>query len=71
MLRLRRAREILRSSGAMSPCSAGLCREHIFAVPRSVITIVPLDREVLLPIKARELLCPVCREALEQPRRVA
>lgn len=33
--------------------------------------IVPLGREVPLPIKARELLCPVCKEALEQPRRVA
>ena len=52
-------------------CSAGLCHEHTFAVPRSVMIIAPLNREVPLPIKARELLCPVCKEALEQPRRVA
>lgn len=52
-------------------CSAGLCLEHIFSRPRSVIAIAPLNREVALPIKARELLCPVCKQALEQPRRVA
>lgn len=57
--------------GLCHHCSAGLCHEHTFVRPRSVITIVPLNREVALPIKARELLCPVCKAALEQPRSVA
>lgn len=52
-------------------CSAGLCREHTFAKPRHITTVVPLNREVTLPIEARELLCHVCKEALEQPRRAA
>jgi hypothetical protein len=34
-------------------------------------TTVPLGRIVTLPIAAREVLCQVCKTALEQPHRVA
>jgi hypothetical protein len=52
-------------------CSAGLCNEHTLERSRPVIAIAPLNREVALPLKTRELLCGVCKQALEQPRRVA
>ena len=52
-------------------CSAGLCGEHVFAASRDVTTIVPLGRVVVLPVAARQFLCHVCKQALEQPRRVA
>jgi hypothetical protein len=52
-------------------CSAGLCREHLFERRREVTTTVPLGRTVTLPIAAREILCHICKKALEQPRRVA
>lgn len=52
-------------------CSAALCREHALEAPREVTTIVPLGRVVALPISAREFLCRICKQTLEQPRRVA
>ena len=36
-----------------------------------ITTTVPLGRIVTLPIAAREMLCHVCKNALEQPCRVA
>jgi len=52
-------------------CLAGLCSEHAVATPREVTMVVPLGRVVALPISEREFLCHVCKQALEQPRRVA
>jgi hypothetical protein len=52
-------------------CSEGLCRENLSERPRDVTTTVPLGRIVTLPIAAREILCHICKKALEQPRRVA
>jgi hypothetical protein len=57
--------------GLCHNCSAGLCGEHVFERPRDMTTTVPLGRIVTLPIAAREILCQVCKTALEQPRRVA
>jgi hypothetical protein len=52
-------------------CSAGLCVEHVVERAQDITTTVPLGRIVTLPVAARELLCHVCKETLEQPRRVA
>jgi hypothetical protein len=52
-------------------CSAGLCREHALVKSRDVTTHALLNRIVTLPIEAREMLCQVCKRALEQPRLVA
>ena len=57
--------------GLCRNCSAGLCIEHVLERSREVTFIVPLGREVTLPLKTREILCHVCKQALEQPRRVA
>ena len=57
--------------GLCHNCSAGLCDEHVFERPRDITTTVPLGQIVTLPIAAREILCHVCKNALEQPRRVA
>ena len=65
-------REVQRAAVALChSCSAGLCGEHVFERPHDITITVPLGRIVTLPVAAREILCHVCKEALEQPRRVA
>jgi len=54
--------------GICHHCSAALCREHIWAVDDPVTAIYPLVRTVVLPKKARLLMCGTCKAALEQPR---
>ncbi len=51
-------------------CSAGLCREHTLESSREVTTHALINRIVTLPIEAREMLCHVCKQALEQSRHV-
>jgi len=63
-----RAGETRDSFGLCHHCSAALCAEHIFAVDDPVTTTYPLMRTVVLPKKARLLLCGTCKAALEQPR---
>ena len=66
--------ELRRTSTAVALChycSAALCHEHALSRPRMITMIAPLNREVRLPIEAREFLCAVCKQALEQPRRAA
>jgi hypothetical protein len=47
---------------------AGICTEHAIEMSSDVTTTYILNRNVMLPIKARRLLCHVCKNALEQPR---
>ena len=54
--------------GLCHHCSAALCAEHICAVDDPVTAILPLMRTVVLPKKARLLLCRTCKAALQQPR---
>ena len=54
--------------GICHHCSAALCAEHICVVDDPVTDTRPLTRTVVLPKKARLLLCSTCRAALEQPR---
>jgi len=54
--------------GLCHHCSAALCAEHICAVADPVTAIYPLVRTLVLPKKARLLLCGTCKAALEQPR---
>lgn len=48
-----------------------LCIEHVLERSREVAFVVPLDGEATLPLKTRDILCHTCKQALEQPRRVA
>jgi len=52
-------------------CSAALCAEHARVLVDAMIAPAPLSKEVVLPKRARVLLCPTCQAALEQVRRVA
>ena len=54
--------------GLCHHCSAALCEEHIREVDDPVTDIYPLMRTVVLPKKARLLLCSRCKAALEQLR---
>lgn len=47
-------------------CSAGLCPEHTNVVSEEIRTQVPVVKTLVLPRKARRLLCSVCRAAVEQ-----
>jgi len=48
-----------------------LCIEHALERTVEVTTHALLNRIVTLPQKARQFLCRCCKQALEQPRRVA
>jgi len=63
-----RAGETRDAVGSCHHCSAALCVEHICVVDDPVTDIRPLVRTVVLPKKARLLLCRTCKAALEQPR---
>jgi hypothetical protein len=55
--------------GLCHHCSAGICIEHAIEVSSDVTTTYMLGRVVALPVKARRLLCHVCKSALQQPRK--
>jgi hypothetical protein len=54
--------------GICHHCSAALCAEHIYTVEDPITATEPLVRKVVLPKKARLLLCGTCKAALDQPR---
>ena len=54
--------------GLCHHCSAALCTEHAFVIADPVTTIYPLMKTVVLPKRARLLLCGTCKAALEQTR---
>jgi hypothetical protein len=54
--------------GLCHHCAAALCTDHIRVIDDPVTGCVPLVRTVVLPKKARLLLCGTCKAALEQPR---
>lgn len=47
-------------------CSAALCLNHVVAAARPVTAREPIERTVVLPLEARELLCGVCHAARQQ-----
>ena len=47
--------------GLCHHCSAALCKEHICVVDDPVTAGVPLVRTIVLPKKARLLLCSTCK----------
>lgn len=53
--------------GVCHHCSAGVCEGHGSFVSDPVTMQAPLVRTIILPKKARVLLCRNCREALGQP----
>lgn len=52
--------------GICHHCSIGLCIGHSTLVADPILTTVPLNREVVLPKRARGLLCRTCLDALRQ-----
>lgn len=54
--------------GVCHHCSVAVCAEHGAVAARPVYMRLPLFKLVSLPKGAQELLCDVCRAALEQPR---
>lgn len=54
--------------GLCRNCSAGLCSEHVHEEEQEITVVRIINREVALPLRARTLLCGVCKAALEQPR---
>ncbi|MGO9274085.1 MAG: DUF2180 family protein [Terriglobia bacterium] len=52
--------------GLCHHCSAGLCADHACVTVDPVTTTYPLCRTVVLPQKARQLLCATCLRALQQ-----
>ena len=54
--------------GVCHHCSAGLCAEHACFVSDPLTARHPIAQTVVLPRRARVLLCPMCKNALEQPR---
>lgn len=57
--------------GLCDQCSAGLCINHAIDVSQTVIMGDPIVHVVELPLKARRLVCQVCKEAFEQPHKLA
>jgi hypothetical protein len=47
-------------------CSAALCPEHALVISDPVTTQCPVCKTVVLPLRARLLLCGTCRNALQQ-----
>ena len=65
------AGEVRDAVGLCHHCSAALCAEHARVTMDPMIAPAPLSKEIILPKRARVLLCPMCHAALEQVRRVA
>jgi hypothetical protein len=57
--------------GLCHHCSAALCADHASLVSDPVTAVYPLVKTVVLPKRARLLLCRTCKEAIEQPRLAA
>ena len=55
--------------GICHHCSVGVCPGHSTVVTDPVTMTVLVARPVVLPVKARLLLCNVCLAALEQDRK--
>ena len=54
--------------GLCHHCSAALCTDHACVVAEPVTTTCAICKTVVLPKKARLLLCGTCLGALEQVR---
>ena len=52
--------------GLCHNCSAGLCSHHACVTALPVTTTYPLCKTVVLPQRARRLLCETCLRALQQ-----
>ena len=52
--------------GLCHNCSAGLCADHACVIADPVTATRPVFKTVVLPQKARQLLCARCLRALEQ-----
>lgn len=61
------SRERREAIGFCHFCSTGLCAEHADMVPEEIRIHAALVKTVVLPRKARRLLCSVCKAALQQP----
>ena len=57
--------------GLCNQCSAGLCIHHAIDVTQSITRGDPIVHVVELPLKARRLVCQVCKDAYEQPHKLA
>ena len=55
------------AAGLCHHCSAALCADHIFAVEDSLTLRHVMAPSVVLPKRARILLCATCKAAMEQP----
>ncbi len=56
--------------GLCHHCSVALCGEHASVKSLNVTALYPVVKTVVLPLKAREMLCSVCIAALAQDRSV-
>lgn len=56
--------------GLCHHCSAALCSDHAHTVADPISMIYPVFRTIVLPKKARLLLCETCLTALEQVHRL-
>ncbi len=54
--------------GLCHNCSVALCQQHAIVRSRDVTAPYPIFKIVALPQQAREMLCSVCKTALEQDR---
>ena len=54
--------------GVCHHCSVGLCQEHAVMIEDQVTMTALINRTVVLPKKARLLLCSTCLTALQQER---
>ena len=54
--------------GICHHCSVGVCQRHSSVVTDPVTMTMLINRTVVLPKKARLLLCNICLAALEQDR---
>ena len=61
-----KARKNCDAVGLCHHCSAALCAEHARIVAEPVTTTAALLRTIVLPKKARLLLCDTCFAALAQ-----
>jgi hypothetical protein len=58
--------QISEAIGICHHCSIALCFEHATLVADPIHTTMLINRDVVLPKKARALLCRTCLDALRQ-----
>jgi hypothetical protein len=58
----------LEAIGLCHHCSVGLCQQHASMITDPVTMTALINRTVVLPKKARLLLCSTCLAALQQER---